>query len=298
MTVSELVASEGLVRNCRHTRELVKFDKSERPIGIQIFGSVPVRMAGAAAIAASANPDFIDINFGCPARKVVDRNGGSSVLKDLKLLEAIVSAVVGAVEVPVTVKIRAGWNSDSLVYLQAGKIIEDCGAVAVTLHARTREQGFSGDADWDMIARLKDHVGIAVIGNGDIFSPEDVIRMFEQTGCDAVMIGRGSMGNPWIFHRTKHYLATGEILPEPTSRQKIEMALRHLDMMIAHYGMPRGVFKMRAHFCHYLKGFPESAAIRAAVNRLLSVDEIRALLKDYASRLEDQLQGADVRLSA
>ena len=149
-----------------------------------------------------------------------------------------------------------------------------------------------------MIARLKDHVGIAVIGNGDIFTPEDTVRMFERTGCDAVMIGRGSMGNPWIFHRTKHYLATGEILPEPKPRQKIEMALNHLDMMIAHYGMPRGVFKMRAHFCHYLKGHPGSATIRAAINRLLSVDEIRALLWDYASGLEDQLQGADVRLSA
>ncbi len=298
IVISELIASEGLVRNCRHTLAIASFKPEEHPIGIQIFGSDPEKMARAARIVAEIHPDFIDINFGCPARKVVDRNGGSSVLKDLILLGAIVSAVVKAVDIPVTVKIRAGWDANSLVYLEAGRIIEDCGAAAVTLHARTKAQAFAGNADWEMIARLKDSLGIAVIGNGDIFAPEDAARMFERTGCDAIMIGRGSMGNPWIFRRTKHYLETGDLPPEPTWRQRMETALEHLDAMIAHYGFPRGVFRMRAQFCHYLKGIPGSAPIKSAVNRLLAVEEIRALLRDYVLRLEDEYYGDAIRLSA
>jgi nifR3 family TIM-barrel protein len=290
-TVSELVASEGIVRRCRHTNELYRFHDSERPIGIQLFGANPERVAAAAAIIVGQKPDFIDLNFGCPARKVVERNGGSAVLKDLPTLGHIISAVVQAVTVPVTVKIRSGWDIDSLVYLEAGRIIEDSGAAAVTLHARTRMQGFSGEADWDMIAQLKHHLKIPVIGNGDIFAPEDAARMFELTGCDAVMLGRGAMGNPWLFSRIQHHLATGEVPPEPSWGERIELALEHLDMAIAHYGFPRGVFKMRSQFCHYLRGMPGSAGIRSTINRLLAIEEIRATLRGYVVEISNRNSG-------
>jgi nifR3 family TIM-barrel protein len=297
-TVTELIATEGLIRKCQRTLQLTHFDDCERPLGIQIFGANPDHMMEAAKIVEAMNPDFIDINFGCPARKIVERNGGSSILRDLHLLEKIVSGVVNAVRLPVTVKTRSGWDSTSLVYLKAGKIAEDCGASAIAFHPRTKEQYFGGAADWSQIARLKENLRIPVIGNGDVYSPEDAKRMFDETGCDAVMIGRGAMGNPWIFSRTKHYLDTGELLPEPPWRQRIEMALEHLDMMIAYYGMPRGVFRMRSQFCHYLRGFPGSAPIREAVNRLLSVDEIRALLRGYVDRLESRQFEPDIRMSA
>jgi len=297
-TVSELVAAEGVARNSRRTWELVRFSDSERPIGIQIFGTDPENMARAACKISTLEPDFIDINFGCPARKVVERNGGSSILRDLKLLEKIVSGVVNAVKIPVTVKTRSGWDSTSLVYVQAGKIVEDCGAAAIAFHPRTKEQYFGGAADWTQIARLKENLRIPVIGNGDINSPIDAKRMLDETGCDAVMIGRGSMGNPWIFQRARHYIATAELLPEPTWRQKIEMALEHLDMMIAYYGMPGGVFRMRSQFCHYLKRIPGGAPIRESINRLLAVDDIQALLRQYILDLESRQVDADIRIPA
>jgi tRNA-dihydrouridine synthase B len=287
-TVTELIAIEGIIRKCQRTMELTRFDDSERPLGIQLFGADPDHIIEAAKIVETLNPDFIDINFGCPARKIVERNGGSSILRDLQLLEKIVSGVVKAVRLPVTVKTRSGWDATSLVYLKAGKIAEDCGAAAIAFHPRTKEQYFSGASDWSQIARLKETLSIPVIGNGDVCSPEDAKRMFDETGCDAVMIGRGSIGNPWIFNRTKHYLTTGELLPEPSWRQKIETALEHLDAMIAYYGNPRGIFKMRSHFCHYLKGMPGSAGIRVEIIRLTLVEEIQTLLLEYVAMLEAQ----------
>jgi nifR3 family TIM-barrel protein len=285
ITVSELVAAEGVVRNSRRTWELVRFSDSERPVGVQIFGTDPENMAGAAYKISTLEPDFIDINFGCPARKVVERNGGSSILRDLKLLEKIVSRVVNAVKIPVTVKTRSGWDSTSLVYLKAGKIVEDCGAAAIAFHPRTKEQYFGGAADWSQIARLKENLRIPVIGNGDINSPLDAKRMLDETGCDAVMIGRGSLGNPWIFKRVKDYLSTGKIPPEPTCNEKLELAMQHLDMMAAYYGIPRGIYRMRSQFCYYLRGLPESAEIKTKINKLLSLLEIKALLLEYKRRL-------------
>jgi nifR3 family TIM-barrel protein len=287
-TVSELIAAEGLIRNCQRTRALARFEESERPFGIQLFGANAEHMVDAAKIAESFNPDFIDINFGCPARKVVERNGGSSVLRDLQLLEKIVAGVVNAVKLPVTVKTRSGWNSTSLVFLDAGKIVEDCGAAAIAFHPRTKDQYFGGAADWRQIKRLKENLHIPVVGNGDITSPQDARRMIDETGCDAVMIGRGSIGNPWIFRRTRHYLETGELLPNPSFRDKIELSLEHFDLMIKHYGFPNGMYKMRSHFCWYLKGMPGGAEIRAALNRLTAVDEIRGLLMNFLGNLKTQ----------
>ncbi len=286
MTISELISSEGIIRGGEKTLEIARFNQSERPLGLQIFGSKPESMAESATILASLSPDFIDINFGCPARKVVGKNGGSSVLKDLSLLKRIVAMVVKAVDIPVTVKMRSGWDSGSLTYLEAGKIIEDCGAAAVTLHPRTKVQSFTGRADWSQIAELKQSLKIPVIGNGDISSPEDAGRMFSETGCDAIMVGRAAIGNPWIFNRIKEYLNTGEVPPEPTPRQRMTLALEHFDSMIDKFGVPRGVFKMRAVFCWYFRGLPGISEIRFRINRMISPEEIKVTISSYLETLE------------
>lgn len=295
VVVSELISAEGLIRDCSRTWHLAQFDNSERPIGLQIFGARPESMALAASKLATLEPDFIDINFGCPAPKIVGKNGGSSILKDLGLLKTIVQNVVNAVTLPVTVKMRAGWDKSDLTYIEAGKIIEDCGAAAITLHPRTKVQGFSGKSEWKMITELKQAVKIPVIGNGDISTPEDAARMFAETECDAVMIGRAAMGNPWIFSRTKHYLTTGQILPEPGAANKIDMALKHYDMMIEYYGLPSAVFKMRSQFCYYLRGLPGSAEIKPIIMRLLSPDEIKDTLLKYRDTLG---KNSDIRIPA
>ncbi len=290
ITISELISSEGLVRGCNRTWDLTGFHNSERPIGLQIFGAKPAVMALAASKLMSLKPDFIDLNFGCPARKIVGKNGGSSILRNLDLLGDIVSAVVKAVDIPVTAKMRSGWNNDELTYLRAGMVIEEAGAAAVTIHPRTKEQGFSGRADWSVIKRLKEKINIPVIGNGDISDPQDAGRMFDETGCDAVMVGRGSICNPWIFKRIKYHLETGQILPEPSCGERIDLALVHFEMAIEHYGLPRAVFMMRSQFCWYLRGLQGSAEIRREINRLLSPSEIKKLLAKYRDGLEDQFQ--------
>jgi nifR3 family TIM-barrel protein len=281
MTVSELISSEGIIRSGKRTLELAKFDDSERPIGLQLFGANPRSMAESAKILSSYNPDFIDLNFGCPARKVVGKNGGSAILKDLKLLEKIIKKVVESVNIPVTVKMRSGWDMQSLVYLEAGKISRDCGAAAVTLHPRTRAQGFSGEADWTQIAELKNELEIPVIGNGDIRDVIDARRMFDKTGCDGIMLGRASIGNPWIFRRIKEYLKTGEVPPEPSIAERVTLALEHFDMTLAEFGTSRGIYKMRSRFAWYLKGFPGASAVRAKINRTKEVNEIKDLLLNY-----------------
>ena len=286
---SGLISAEAIIRNSKRTLDLARFDNSERPIGLQIFGARPIAMAQAAQILARLEPDFIDINFGCPAPKVVGKNGGSSILKDLDLLGEIVSSVVNAVDLPVTVKMRAGWDSESLTFLEAGKIIEDSGAIAVTLHARTKMQAYGGRADWNMISKLKRALGVPVIGNGDIFKPQDAKKMIDETGCDAVMIGRGSLGNPWLFRQVRHYLDCNEILPEPIPRERISMAVEHFNMMIQYYGQPLGVYKMRSQFCWYLHGLPNSAEIKTHINRLLLPVEIEDLLYRYRESLEKEM---------
>ena len=281
ITVSELISAEGVVRNSWKTLRLAHFDDSERPIGIQLFGANSDSMAEAARIIEDLRPDFIDINFGCPARKVVGKNGGSSILRNLKLLKEITGKVVNAVKIPVTIKIRSGWDNQSLVYLDVGRIAEDCGVAAITLHPRTRVQGFDGKADWSHIRELKQNLTIPVIGNGDIFSPVDAARMFEQTGCDAIMVGRGSFGNPWIFNEIKQFLS-GCIPPKkPTAAERIEIALRHFELSLNHFGLPLGIYKMRSRFGWYIKGLPESSRMRAKLVRLLSPEDITRSMGEY-----------------
>jgi len=294
VTVSGLISSAGVVRNCRRTWDLAEFDNSERPIGLQIFGAEPASMARAAEALGAKSPDFIDINFGCPARKVVGGNGGSSVLRDMDQLRKIVKAVVDAATVPVTVKIRSGWDDNRQIHIDAGRIIEDCGAAAVTLHPRSKAQGFSGRADWNKIAELKQNVKIPVIGNGDIFRPEDAARMFSETGCDAIMVGRGAVGNPWLFGRIKRFLVNGEYQPEPKAGEKIELLIKHLESTIAFYGLPRAIFKMRGQYPWYLRGLPGNSEVKSSLNRISSPVEIKETLLAYRAALESEPLNAAV----
>lgn len=286
ITVSELVSSEGVVRNSKKTIDLGRFKQDERPFGIQIFGASPETMTSAARTLAEFAPDFIDINFGCPVRKVVGKNGGSSILRDLPLMGRIIAGVVQAVDVPVTVKIRSGWQENNPVFVEAGRVAQDSGASAVALHPRFRTQGFDGRAEWSHIGELKQALDIPVIGNGDVFCPEDAGRMFDETGCDAIMVGRASIGNPWIFERIKSFLKTGAYPPEPGPRQRIELALEHFALNIEYYGLPTAVYRMRSGFCRYIKGLPGAGLIRSRIIRLESPSEIKELLYKYLDDLE------------
>jgi len=290
ITVSELISADGLVHGGSRTFDLAKFTEAERPIGLQLFGAKPDRMAEGAKKLADLNPDFVDINFGCPARKVVGKNGGSSILRDLKLFENIVSSIVNAVNIPVSLKMRSGWDTDSLTYIEAGKIAQECGVFAITLHARTRNQRFGGQADWTHIAELKNTLNIPVIGNGDIRGPLDAKKMFDQTNCDAVMVGRASFGNPWIFNRIKEYVNNGLLIPEPTPRERIELAIKHFDMNIEHYGKPYGMYKMRTKFCWYIKSLQNASKARNELMKLTEPDEIKDFFYRYLDTIETKNQ--------
>jgi tRNA-dihydrouridine synthase B len=285
ITVGELVSSEGLIRDHAKTKELLEFTEKERPIGLQLFGADPDHLAEAAVYIESLRPDFIDLNFGCPAKKVVGKNGGSSLLLNLPLIETIIRKVVKSVSLPVTIKYRSGWDDKNIVAIEVAQIAEGCGASAVCLHPRTRIQGFSGQADWSLIASVKQAVKIPVIGSGDIDSPIKAKQMFELTGSDAIMVGRASFGNPWIFNRIQHYLKQNELMPEPTSSEKISMAIRHLQLSIRHYGYPRGVYNMRHKLAWYLHGLPEAGRIRAKLMTITEEEKIISVLLDFQKSL-------------
>lgn len=281
MVYTEMISSEGIIRHQKKTMAMANFKSDEQPLGIQLFGSTPEVMGEAAAIIEKvARPDLIDINFGCPVKKVVNKNGGAAVLKDLKLTEEIIAAVVaGASETPVTIKIRTGWDEDHPVFIEAGEAAERAGAKAITLHARSRAKGFSGQADWTSIKALKEAVGIVVIGNGDVNSPEDARRMLDETGCDGVMIGRAAMGDPFVFGRMETFLKTGKLPPEPTVADKVEMARLHAKLLVEEVGEERGVRMMRKHFGWYFKGFPKASELRKVLMRTTTLAELDIALK-------------------
>ncbi len=292
VTMTGLISSEGIVRGHRRTLELLEFDDAERPIGIQIFGARPDIMAEAARIVEGYAPEFIDLNFGCPAPKVIGKNGGSALLADLPLMAEIIGAVRQAVAIPVTVKIRAGVNTQNIVAAEAAIIAEERGAEAVCIHPRTAAQRYSGNADWNIIAGVKKAVGIAVIGSGDIDSPLKAESMFDRTGCDAIMICRAAFGNPWIFGRVKSYLKCGREAPEPDCRMRIGTAIDHLRQAIESYGGAAGVFRMRKQIAWYIKGMNGAAAAREVLMRLTDPEEIVSELNKLA---EFQEAGAPTR---
>jgi len=290
-TVSELISAEGLIRDNGKTKALLEFDQSERPLGIQIFGAEGNLMARAAVMVSELKPDFIDLNFGCPVKKVIKRNGGSSLLKNLAELEKITRQVTQAVDIPVTIKYRSGWDSNSIVAIDVAKIAEDNGIAAVCLHPRTRVQGFSGQADWSLIKAVKQAVNIPVIGSGDIDSPQKAKQMFDETGCDIIMIGRASFGNPWIFKSVKHYLATGEIPPDPDIDARIEIAIEHLQLSIKKFGSPAGLFRMRSQLCWYIKGLSGASAIRSKMVLLPTEKEVIKLLEEFKRETKNRDYG-------
>jgi len=282
---TEMVSAKGLYYNSENTKVLMEIDTRERPVAIQIFGSEPEIMAYAAVKAEEAGADIIDINMGCPTPKIVNNGDGSALMKNPKLAGDIIRAVVKSVNIPVTVKIRKGWDEKSVNAVELGLIAEEEGAAAIAVHGRTREQFYSGKADWDIIKRVKQALSIPVIGNGDIYSPEDAKRMIEETGCDAVLIGRGAQGNPWIFKRTLEYMKNGILTAEPTPREKIEMLIFHMDMEIQYKGEYVGIREMRKHASWYLKGLPGSCDIKSKIFTMTKRQEIENLLNSYLATL-------------
>ena len=236
MLYTEMINAKALCYDDENTKKMLKMEKDEHPVAVQIFGSDPDFMGKAASIMNQYPNEILDINMGCPAPKVVKNGDGSALMRNPKIAAEVLSAVVKNSEKPVTLKIRKGWDDDCINAVEIAKIAEECGISALAIHGRTREQFYSGKADWDIISEIKQAINIPVIGNGDVFEVQDAVNMLEKTKCDAIMIGRGSQGNPWIFKRINHYMKTGEVLPEPTLEEKITTAIRHMNLAVAEHG--------------------------------------------------------------
>jgi len=292
ITWSEMVSSHALVRDTEKTGRLLHFTQAERPFGIQLFGSSPEIMALAAGKAAGLEPDFIDLNFGCPVKKVVRKEGGASLMRDPKLAGEIAREVVRASGlIPVTAKIRSGWSAGTLNYLEVAEELVSSGISALALHPRTREQGFSGRSDWRRITRLVRFCPVPVIGSGDVFTPADVLEMFDTTGCAAVMIGRGAVGNPWIFSRAKSLLAGKADPGEPGREERISLALEHTQMMVREHDEKYGVVLMRKHFGCYTKGLPAASELRRRLFACSSMDEVKRTFGDYLEKVQNLQTG-------
>ena len=275
---TEMVSAKAILHKNRNTAELLAVRPEERPIAVQLFGSDPEIVSEMAARIEDGPYDMIDINMGCPVPKVVNNGEGSALMKEPKLAEAILTAMVRKLKKPVTVKIRKGFDETQVNAVEIAKIAESCGVAAIAVHGRTREQFYAGKADWDIIRQVKAAVQIPVIGNGDIFFPEDAGRMLKETGCDGVMIARGALGNPWIFGRALHHLETGEVLPGPTVGEICGMMLRHVRMQCQLKGECLGMKEMRKHIAWYTAGLPHSAALRRCCNHIDTIAELEALL--------------------
>lgn len=278
---TEMISADALARNHKKTIRMLDHTPQEHPIGIQLFGSQPEFIAMAAKKLMEFGPDIIDINLGCPVPKVIKRNGGAALLKDPSLAEEIMAAAVENSTVPVTIKTRAGWTSDMPGYLEIGRRAQKIGIAAMTLHPRYRTEGFAGKSDWSLIKRLKQEITIPVIGNGDIKTPEDAQRMLEETGCDAIMIGRAAMTNPYIFKMIGEFLENGRIIPDMTPAEKVAMALEHARLMGLQYPDPVASRMMRKHLAWYTRGFPEGHQLRRDIMKQESYKEMEACLNNY-----------------
>ena len=279
MVVTEMVSAKAILYKNKNTKTLLEVLPQERPAAVQLFGSDPDILGEIAAQIEDGPYDMIDFNMGCPVPKIVGNGEGSALMREPKKVEQILSSMVRHVKKPVTVKFRKGFNDTSVNAVEIAKIAESCGVAAVAVHGRTREQYYSGKADWEIIRQVKEAVKIPVIGNGDVFQPEDAEAMLEQTGCDGVMIGRGAKGNPWIFSRTQHYLETGEIPPGPSVAEIRDMILHHGSLLSQYKGEKMAMREMRKHMAWYTAGLPHSAALRNEINQIETLDEMKQLLE-------------------
>ena len=275
---TEMVSAKALLYKNRNTKPLLETKPEERPVAVQLFGSDPEIMSEMALMLEEGPYDIIDVNMGCPVPKIVNNGEGSALMKNPKLAGEILSAMTRKLKKPVTVKFRKGFNDESVNAVEFAKMAEQSGAAAVAVHGRTREQFYSGKADWDIIRQVKEAVSIPVIGNGDIFTPQDAGRMMEETGCDGVMVARGAKGNPWIFSRIDHYLKTGEVLPKQGPEEVKQMILRHAELLVAFKGEYTAMREMRKHVSWYTAGYPHSAALRNEINLVETMEELTELV--------------------
>jgi tRNA-dihydrouridine synthase B len=288
VVVTEFLSAEGIRRDNPATVSKLRFGADEHPIGVQIFGADPSAMGEAAGFVTDVfQPDFIDINFGCPVKKVVKRNGGSGCLRDLSLVGGVIRAVVRSTHLPVTVKIRSGWSEDTRDPVGIALRCQDAGARALTLHPRTRTQMYTGNARWDEIAAVVDALSIPVVGNGDIKTPEDAVRMWRTTGCAAVMIARGSFGQPWIFDQTKDLMEGRTMRPTPPMEERFRIALDHARMVEAYEADPEGAaVEFRKHLGWYVKGLPNSADLRRRLHAVTTFADVEGIFADYLATTE------------
>lgn len=284
LVYTEMVSAKGLYYNDKKTAELIRID--ERPCAIQIFGSEPEIMADIIPRVMNYNPEIIDINMGCPAPKIVNNGDGSALMKNPALIGKIVRAVSDVSPVPVTVKIRKGWDGNSVNALEIAKISEENGAAAIAVHGRTREEYYSGVADWDIIKEIKSSVSVPVIGNGDIWKAEDAKHMLEYTGCDAVMVARGAQGNPFIFRQINELLKTGSVSYIPTPAERLKQALEHAEALVESKGEQRGIKESRKHIAWYIKGLPHASKIKGEIFKISNIAIMRQALTDYINHLQ------------
>lgn len=283
---TEMVSAKGIQYHNKNTESLLTVAETERPISLQLFGSDPDILRETAKRIEHRNFDILDINMGCPVPKVVNNCEGSALLKDPKRVKEIISKVAGAIEKPLTVKIRKGFSEDNVNAVEIAKIAEDNGAAAIAVHGRSREQYYSGRANWDIIRQVKEAVQIPVIGNGDVFTVEDAVKLVKETGCDGIMIARGARGNPWIFSRINEYLRNGNLLPKPSIHEVVHMILIHGKKAIEYKGEYTGIREMRKHVAWYTTGYPKASLLRNKVNSVESFNELEELLNRYIQQLE------------
>lgn len=283
---TEFISSDGLIRDGRKSVKKLDLFDYERPIGIQLYGHIIESMVEAALRASEAGPDLIDLNFGCPVRKIATRGAGAGMLQNIPLMIEMTSAIVRAVKIPVTVKTRLGWDENNKIIVGLAEQLQDTGIAGLTIHGRTRSQMYRGEADWTLIGEVKNNprMKIPITGNGDINGPEKAKLMFDRYGVDAIMIGRATFGRPWIFREIRHYLDTGELLPEPSVSEKADLALLHLEKSLEHKEGKSAILEMRRHLSNYFKGLPNFRDTRLRLLTSLDIDEIKGIIEEIREK--------------